>query len=251
MFMEKNTPILLLSPTKKFLIRITGDYEILGDYGVVNTSRFLTAKYGEKILLGDEEFFILPPTIDDFVDCMERKAQIIKPKDAAVIIMRTNIGAGSVVIEGGCGSGALTVALLRAVRPNGRVITYELRNDFAEIAKRNVERMNLEEWWTLKIGDVRKDVEERNVDAFIVDIPDPWNCIDAANKALKPGGVFCAYVPTYNQLEKTVKNLRDKGFVEVRAYEIMEREIVVGEMGTRPTNEYIGHTGFIIFGRKI
>jgi len=249
--MEKNTPILLLSPTKKFLIRITGDYEILEDYGVVDTSRFLKMKYGEKILLGDEEFFILPPTIDDFVDCMERKAQIIKPKDAAIIIMRANIRSGSVVIEGGCGSGALTVSLLRTVKPNGRVITYEIRNDFAEIARRNVERMNLQKWWTLKIGDVRKDVEERDVDAFVVDIPDPWNCVEVSKKVLKPGGIFCAYVPTYNQVEKTVKTLRANGFVEVKAYEIIEREIVVGEMGTRPTNEYIGHTGFIIFGRKI
>lgn len=250
MALPKNIPVLLYSQNRKFIVNLTGDFEILEDFGVIDTSRILSLNYGEKITLWDETFYVLEPNIDDIVECIKRRAQIIRPKDSAIIITRSNIRCGSIVVEGGGGSGALTIALLRAVYPSGKVITYELREEFAKILSKNIETMNLSSNWVLRIADVRKDVIETNVDAFVLDIPDPWNAVEMARKSLRNGGTFCAYVPTYNQLEKTVWELRKNDFIDVRSFEIIEREIVVHDLGTRPSNEYIGHTAFLVFGRK-
>ena len=125
-----------------------------------------------------------------------------------------------------------------------------MREDFASIARENVSRGEFSKNWVLKIGDVRKDVIEREVDAFILDIPDPWNAVNMAWEALRISGCFAAYVPTYNQVEKVYRAL-EKNFVDLEACEIIKRELVVGELGTRPDNVEVAHTGFMVFARKI
>ncbi len=203
-----------------------------------------------RIRIGLGEYAVVKSNIMDYLETINRKAQIIGPKDASYIIFHCGIRAGSTVVEGGVGSGALTMALLYFTYPGGHVFTYEKRKDFAEFARRNVQRGEYSHW-TLKIGDVTRDVSERDVDAYILDIPEPWLGVDMAIKALRSGGCFAAYVPTYNQLERTYKDLKKSGFIELKAVEIIMRGIHVGPLGTRPENIEVAHTGFIVFGRKV
>ncbi len=235
---------ILTDGKRKFAAVKEGRVYRIGDFAVVK-------KLEEgKITLGVHEFQVMRASLYDYMSTIKRKAQIITIKDAAYIVARCGIHAGNVVVEGGAGSGSLTTALLYFTYPGGKVYTYELREDFAEIARENVMRGEFSKNWVLKIGDVRKDVDERNVDAFILDIPDPWNAVEMAKKALKSSGCFAAYVPTYNQVEKLYRILKDD-FLDLEACEIIKRDLVVGELGTRPANVEVAHTGFMVFARKI
>ncbi len=228
---------------KRLVAHREGDFFIIDDLAVLKS-----LKEG-KIKIGLEEYTVMPSNLYDYMETIGRKAQTIGIKDAAYIVARCGIRNGSTVVEGGAGSGSLTTALLYFTHPDGHVYTYELRRDFAEIAKRNVTRLPFNNW-TMKIGDVTADVSERNVDAFIVDIPEPWNAVDMAIKALKRGGCFCSFIPTYNQMEKVYRELNNSGFIDLEAVEIIMRKMHVGKLGTRPENIEVGHTGFLIFGRK-
>ena len=234
----------LMDGKRRYLAEKVGEMYKVGDFAVVRGLR-----EGE-LQLGLKRYHVLRANLYDYMSTLKRKAQIINIKDAAYIIARCGIRSGYRVVEGGAGSGSLTTALLYFTSPNGKVYTYELRKDFAEFAKKNVGRCQFSENWVLKIGDVRKDVEERDVDAFIVDIPDPWNAVEMAYEALKTSGCFAAYIPTYNQLERVHREMK-KYFVYMEACEIIKRNIVVGEVGTRPDNVEVAHTGFMVFGRKI
>jgi len=234
----------LLHGKKRYLAKKNGMYKV-EDFGVVKD-----LKEG-KIKLGTKEFFVLRSNLYDYFETLKRKAQIITLKDAAYIIARCGIHSGMRVVEGGAGSGAMTTALLYFVYPSGKVYTYEVREDFAEIAQKNVERSQFSKNWELKIGDIRKDVKERDVDAFILDIPDPWNAVEMAKISLRSSGCLAAYIPTFNQMERVYKEMMNQNFVDLEACEIIKRNMVIGEGGTRPDNIEVAHTGYIVFGRKI
>ncbi len=228
--------------------------------------RYLAVKDGKKYRVGDfavldriekgkqhiglYDYIVIKSNLYDYMTTLHRKAQIIGIKDASYIIARCGIRNGSIVVEGGIGSGSMTTALLYFTYPAGMVYTYEIRKDFAEFAKENINRIP-HKHWILREGDVRKDVRERNVDAFIVDNPDPWNSVEMAYKSLNIGGCFSAYVPTYNQMEKTYRKLMANGFIDLEACEIIKRGMHIGEQGTRPENVEVAHSGFLIFARKI
>ncbi len=229
---------------KKYVAWKRGNSYQVGDFAIVkNISE-------GRIRLGTKEYIVVRSNVTDYMDTLSRKAQIIGAKDASYIIFRCGIRDRSRVVEGGVGSGALTTALLYFTYPHGHVYTYELRRDFAEFARKNVERME-HEHWTLKIGDVTRDVEEREVDAFVVDIPEPWEAVAMAKEALRVGGCLSAYVPTYNQMEKVYRELESTGFGDMEACEVIRRGMHIGERGTRPENIEVAHTGFLVFGRKI
>ncbi|MBA3044047.1 tRNA (adenine-N1)-methyltransferase, partial [archaeon] len=175
--------------------------------------------------------------------------QIILPKDSAIIMLYCDVKNGCRIVEAGVGSGALTIALANFVRPDGKIISYEKRNDFADFAKRNIENAGLGEYVEIKLGDVTESIDEKNADAVILDIPNPWDAVKNAYNALKVCGHFCSYSPTMNQVEKTVKTLKHD-FIEIKTFETLQREIVVGEGGVRPSFDMLGHTGYLTFARK-
>ena len=141
--------------------------------------------------------------------------------------------------------------LARAVAPEGRLITYEIREDFLRIAKANVTRVGFEDNVNFKKGDVTEGIAELELDAVILDIPNPWDAVENAFHCLKPGGHLGSYSPTVNQLEISVKKMRECGFSSIRTIETLQRDIVVGERGTRPSFDMLGHTGYVTIGRKI
>ena len=187
----------------------------------------------------------------DKIQGLKRKAQIILPKDAAHIIMYCSIEPGDKVLEAGIGSGALTIALANAVAPNGQVVSYEIKNEFIKHAMKNIRKADFEKLVKTKQGDVTQGIDEKELDAVIIDIPNPWDVVKHAWGSLKTGGFFCSYSPLSSQVVKTVQEIKKHRFIEVKTYENIQREMVVTDKGMRPSFKMLGHTGYLTFARKV
>ncbi|CAM3738381.1 tRNA (adenine-N1)-methyltransferase [Nocardiopsis rhodophaea] len=199
-------------------------------------------------------YVALRPLLSDFTLSMKRGATIVYPKDAAQIVAQADIFRGARVIEAGAGSGSLSCWLLRAVGDEGMVSSYERREDFAQIARNNVERYfgGPHPAWRLTVGDLAESISDTEVDRVILDMLAPWECLDAVAKALIPGGVLCAYVATTTQLSRVVEELREHGnFYEPHAWETMMRNWHVEGLAVRPDHKMIGHTGFLVTARRL
>ncbi len=202
-----------------------------------------------------DAFLVLRPLLVDYVMSMPRGAQVIYPKDAAQIIHEGDIFPGATVLEAGAGSGALTCSLLRAVGAGGQVISYELRDDHAEHARRNVETFfgGQPATWHLVIGDLAQtDLAEAAVDRVVLDMLAPWEVLDAVARVLVPGGVLVVYVATVTQLSKTVEALREQQcWTEPRSWETIQRGWNVVGLAVRPQHNMRGHTAFLISARRL
>ncbi|MDG6220617.1 MAG: tRNA (adenine-N1)-methyltransferase [Candidatus Thermoplasmatota archaeon] len=233
------------------LVKATGKVEKIGRLGIVDTSILIGARYGQDLVINETPYHIIQPNLEDRLDSISRKAQIVTIKDIGVLLARTGIGAGDLVVEAGAGSGSLTIALCHAVSPGGRVVTYELRDDFAQIARKNVDLAGFSDVSTIKLGDACDGFEERDARAVVMDIPEPWKAAGHAMLSLGAGGVAACYVPTFNQAEETVRSLRKAGFARTLCTETIEREMDVGDRGARPSFAALGHTGYVITARKL
>jgi tRNA (adenine57-N1/adenine58-N1)-methyltransferase len=176
----------------------------------------------------------------------------VTAKDAAQILLLAGVAPGGRVAEAGSGSGALTLVLASAVGPGGHVLSCDRRPEFLENARSNVARAG----WGDRVEFRRRDVAlegwgEDGFTSVVLDLAEPWEVLDASRTSMVSGGYVATYTPTYNQLERTVRRLRDVGFGEVRAVEVIERGIHVGDGGTRPEFEMLGHTGFLASARKV
>lgn len=202
-----------------------------------------------------DAFLVLRPLLVDYVMSMPRGAQVIYPKDAAQIIHEGDVFPGARVLEAGAGSGALTCSLLRAVGPGGEVISYEVRDDHAVHARRNVATFFGEEPanWRLVIGDVVDcDLDDGSVDRVVLDMLAPWDVLDAVSRVLVPGGVLVIYVATVTQLSKTVEALRaQQCWTEPRSWETLQRGWNVVGLAVRPQHNMRGHTAFLISARRL
>lgn len=203
---------------------------------------------------GGTAFLALKPLLDDFVLSMPRGAAVIYPKDSARIVGLAGLGPGSRVAEAGVGSGALTCSLLRAVGPTGQVYSYERREEFAAVARKNVDRWfgTLPESWSLNLGDLADTLGERELDAVILDMLAPWECLAAVAASLAPGGVLVGYVATTTQMSKLVEFMRVSGdWTEPRAEESLIRTWHLDGLAVRPDHRMIGHSGFLVAARRL
>lgn len=204
-----------------------------------------------------DAFLVLRPLLIDYVLSMPRGAQVIYPKDAAQIVHEGDVFPGAVVLEAGAGSGALTCSLLRAVGPEGRVISYEVREDHAEHAVRNVTTFFGERPanWDLVIADLADHPappQGAPVDRVVLDMLAPWEVLDAVQRTLVPGGVLIVYVATVTQLSKTVEALREQQcWTEPRSWETLQRGWDVVGLSVRPQHNMRGHTAFLISARRL
>lgn len=200
------------------------------------------------------KFTAFKPLLADYVLTMPRGATIVYPKDAAMIIGLADIYPGARVLEAGVGSGALTISLLRACGSTGTVHSVERRADFAENAKSNVENyfQGPPENWTLTVGDLQNQDVGDTYDRVILDMLAPWECVDLAARALRPGGVFMAYVATTTQLSVTAEAMKADGrFTEPESSETIVRGWHHEGLAVRPQQRMIAHTGFLIQSRKM
>lgn len=207
---------------------------------------------------GGHEYLALRPLLRDFVMSMPRGAAIVYPKDAAQIVAEADVFPGAVVVEAGVGSGALSLWLLRAIGPQGRLVSFERREDFAEVARANVETFvgDTPENWEVVVGDLATALPETlpaaSVDRVVLDMLAPWECIDVVAEALTPGGVVLCYVATATQLSRVAEYLRGTGlFTDPEASETMVRGWHVEGLAVRPDHRMIAHTGFLIWARRL
>jgi tRNA (adenine57-N1/adenine58-N1)-methyltransferase catalytic subunit len=204
------------------------------------------------------EYLVFRPLLSEFVVSMPRGAAVVYPKDAAQIVAMADIFPGARVVEAGVGSGALTCSLLRAVGPTGRVSSYERREEFADVARRNVTQFfgGDHPAWQLTVGDLVEALPSGDpagtVDRVVLDMLAPWECVDVVAEALAPGGVVVAYVATTTQLARTVETLRAHGeFTEPHPWETLVREWHVEGLAVRPSHKMNGHTGFLVTARRM
>lgn len=202
----------------------------------------------------DLKFQAFRPLLADYVLSMPRGATIVYPKDAAMILGVADIKPGIRVLEAGVGSGALSISLLRAIGEEGVLHSVEVREDFAEISEKNVSSYfgGKPTNWKLTIGALQDQTFEADFDRVVLDMLSPWECLEVASKALVPGGVFMAYVATTTQLSKIAEAIKDSGnFTEPESSETIVRGWHHEGLAVRPQHRMIGHTGFLIFARRM
>ncbi len=229
-----------------YIRNITQDYHC--QYGMIKKDDIKQLR-GSGILTtnkGVELYAFVPSFIDEYRK-IKRAPQIIPAKDVGSIIAETGIGKESIVVDAGTGSGALALFLANICK---KVVTYELRKDFAEVAASNIKAMDAKNI-VLKNKNVYEGIEEKNVDVVTFDLPEPWEGVKAANTALKPGGFLVSYSPTVPQVSDMLTAALSGGFMHIKTIEIMEREWEVEGRVVRPKSQTIGHSGFISFLRKI
>jgi tRNA (adenine57-N1/adenine58-N1)-methyltransferase len=183
---------------------------------------------------------------------MPRGAQVIYPKDIGPILMLADIFPGAQVLESGVGSGALTSALLRAIGPTGRVTGYEIRDDFAQRAIRNVHGfLGADVPLDVEVRDVYEGIDERDLDRVILDLPEPWRVVKHAIEALRPGGILCAYLPTILQVGRLREEIAAAPFGMVDTLEVLQRGWHVEGQSIRPDHRMVAHTGFLTVARLL
>ena len=222
--------------------------------GILDHDSLIGGPDAVVVTIGTTQYLALKPLLSDYVLSMPRGAQVVYPKDAGNIVQLADIFPGAHVVEAGVGSGALSMSLLRAVGESGRLSSYERRQDFADIARRNVERYfgSPHPAWTITVGDLQSELAERDVDRVVLDMLAPWECLDAVSAALRPGGVLCCYVATTTQLSRTVEAMREHGtFTEPASWETLMRGWHVEGLAVRPEHRMIGHTGFLCTTRRL
>jgi tRNA (adenine57-N1/adenine58-N1)-methyltransferase len=249
LILKKGEVILLLSKESSYLIEVKKG-ELHTKDGIFKLDEILKKKFGDKIKthLG-KEFIIVKPTINDILEKkIKRTAQVILPKDAALILAQTGISSDSLVIDFGTGSAYLAIFLANYLS-KGKVVTYEKNKEFAKIASENIKASGLKNI-KLKRKDVSKGVEERNADLVTIDLQHPEKFIKLAYRVLKLGGWLAVYSPTIEEMLKVKKEIKKFNFLQPVAVENIVREWKLKKT-TRPKTMGIMHTGFLIFARKI
>ena len=252
MNIKNGDTVLIYTPDKKtYLVTVEEGKRMSTHLGELNLGDSIGLEYGSAIYSNlKHPFLVLEPTLEDRMMKVKRFTQIIYPKDAAIIIMKTGIKSGMRVIECGAGSGSLTIALANAVAPGGKVYTYDRSDRFLENAKRNVEAAGFGDIVEFKLREAGDGFDETGVDVVALDLPSPWDGIPAAAEALRGGGRIASLSPTYNQIEKASGILESHGFVFLQTVEVLVRHIRVAYGKTRPEERMVSHTGFLTFGRK-
>jgi len=248
---EGDDVYLFLDRKRTYLIKMRAGQKFHTHKGFVVLDNLIGKRFGESIesSLGTR-FFMFKPTIWEYVRKMAHATQIIYPKDAGLIVLYSGVGPGCRIVEAGTGSGALTSVLAHFASPDGRVYSYEVRPEFLETARKNIERAGVLSNVELKNKDVTTGIEEVDVDSVVLDLATPWLVVPHAYEALKSGGTFISFSPTIEQVVKTVEALETCGFMDIETVECFVRRIKVKRGETRPETLMTGHTGYITHARK-
>jgi tRNA (adenine57-N1/adenine58-N1)-methyltransferase len=243
--------ILYLDLRRTYMVKVEAGKTFHTHKGFVKLDELLGRDFGATVQssLG-VEFTALKPSLTDYIMKSSRNTQITYPKDAALIVMFSGICSGSRVVEAGTGTGALTTALAHYIKPEGKVYSYEIREEFQRTAEKNLRRANLTDFVELKSKDVTTGIDERDVDAVVLDLATPWLVVPHAYEALRASGIIVSFSPTIDQIVKTTEALRENNFVCIETVECLMRGMQVERGKTRPQTLMTGHTGYITHARK-
>jgi tRNA (adenine57-N1/adenine58-N1)-methyltransferase catalytic subunit len=246
--------IMLLAPDgKRFIHKLAMGQQIHTHLGFMTHDSLVGLVPGSlvKTQLGHSLVLLTPSTLD-LVMHVKRTSQIVYPKEIGYLILRMNIVPGACVVEAGTGSGALTLALARAVMPAGKVYSYEEREDMQANARKNIERAGASAYVEFKVRDIRAGFDEREADALFLDVREPWLFLAQAHSALGGGGYFGALLPTTNQVSEILAEMeRLGGWVEVEVSEILHRFYKTNSDRLRPVDRMVSHTGYLVFARAV
>lgn len=237
---------------KHFILTLQAGAKFESHRGILQHDDLIGKPWGTQVFshIGSP-FFLLQPSLADLITELPRTTQILYPKDIGFILVTIGIGPGQTVMEAGTGSGSMTTALAYAVGPAGRVISYEVKPDVQNLARKNLTRFGLESRVDFKLRDIGQGVDETDVDSFFLDVPNPYDYMEQVRAALKPGGYLCCLIPTFNQVEKTLHALRQARFAFVEVCELLLRYYKAEPARIRPTDRMVAHTGFLLFARRI
>lgn len=244
--MEEEYVILYLNQRKTYLVKVEAGKVFHTHKGFIKFDDLIGRDYGSAVFssLG-VKFTVMKPLLRDYIMKSVRRTQITYPKDIALIVMFSGIGSGSRVVEAGTGTGALTTALAHYVRPHGKVYSYEVREEFLKVAKKNLKRAGLMDFVEFKNQDITAGIDERDVDAVVLDLATPWLVVPHAYTSLKPCGAIVSFSPTIDQVVRTAEALEKEGFVNVETVECLMRGMQVEQGKTRPQTLMTAHTGYI------
>jgi tRNA (adenine57-N1/adenine58-N1)-methyltransferase len=237
---------------KSYIFIIVEDKELHTHRGLIKHNDLIGLPFGSKVLShNDSPFFLLQPSISDILLDLKRITQILYPKDIGYILLTMGIGEGQHVVEAGTGSGAMTIALSYSVGKSGKITSYDQKNEFQNLARKNLCRVGLEDRVEFKIRNIEEGFEETNVDALFLDVMNPYDYIPQVRAALKPGGFFGCLVPTTNQVSRLLHQLRLNQFAFLEVVEVLLRFYKPEPERLRPTDRMVAHTGYLIFGRPL
>jgi tRNA (adenine57-N1/adenine58-N1)-methyltransferase len=237
---------------KHFIVTLQAGAKLETHRGVLLHDELIGKQWGTQVFshLG-APFFLLQPSLADLLLDLPRSTQIVFPKDIGFILVTMGIGPGKKLLEAGTGSGSMTIAAAFAVGPEGKVITYEAREDMQNLARKNIERVGLSARVEFKLRNIQQGLDETDADAFFLDVRNPWDYMPQVRAALKPGAFLCSLVPTVNQVENLLRSMRRSRFAFVDVCEILLRYFKPEPSRLRPTDRMVAHTGYLIFGRRI
>ena len=257
-FQPGDLVLLIDRKRRKYLITLVEGGEFHSHSGIISHDDMIGLPEGSEFRTAQKGgvYLAIRPTLGDYILTMKRGATPIYPKDIGAILTYADIHPGATVVEAGIGSGGMTIALLRAVGESGSVFSYESREDFARIAQRNVTGFlsdELADRLTVHVNDIYENgIEEPAVDRVVLDLPEPWQVIPHARKAMRPGGIFLAFLPTTLQLHRLWQELdADPVFGLIDQFEIALRQWDAGPQSLRPAHRMVAHTGFITTARRL
>jgi tRNA (adenine57-N1/adenine58-N1)-methyltransferase catalytic subunit len=235
---------------RRYLVTLTPGATFHTHAGSVAHDDVIGRKEGEVVTGSTgRRYLMMRPTLSDVVLKMPRGAQVIYPKDLGAILLAADIGPGQRVLEAGVGSGALSMALLRA---GASVVGYELREDFAARARANVEAfIGPDADYSVRSRDVTDGIDERHLDRVVLDMPEPWRVVPHAARALRPGGILLAYLPTINQTAELRRALDEGPFALAATSEVLHRTWHIEARSVRPDHRMVAHTGFLTWARRM
>ncbi len=241
--------ILIDQREKKYLVNEDQDFH--SDLGIIKKEVLNEAKPGSILLSHlSKEFKVIEPDVNDFIEIMERRCSILLPKDIGIVISYTGLGCGDSVVDAGTGAGAMALHFSNIVGNTGKIYSYEIREDFATIAQKNLEQFGISNI-EIKNQDVKEGIQESHLDLVFLDLPKPWEVAQQAFEALKIGGWLVVYAPYIDQVQILNKTCKKTGFKYFNCLECILREIEVKSKGTRPKTRMLGHTGYLVFCRKL
>ena len=234
---------------KKYVLKPGEEFQ--SDLGIIKADVLDEAKVGDEVKSHlDHTFKIMKPNINDFIDIMDRRCSILIQKDIGQVLAHTGLGAGSRVVDAGTGAGAIALNFGNVVGPDGEVFTYEIREDFSEVARKNIERFGIKNI-TVKNKDIKEGIDEDNIDLIFLDLPKPFEIFEEVHESLNLGGWLVVYAPYIDQAETSYRIAKKLGFYNIDIIETLERGLEVRPQGVRPKTRMVGHSGYLMFARKL